>query len=337
MSKLTDSLATFATGDLVFTRYPPKGSQPIHVTLFLSPDAGYVHAGATHVEISGVETYVDDKDSGGYLHAHTADADRREKTKDVARIFAETVKRTPYGSFPSSKDFESMSVAVRSPRASRFNGMIGTQTVQEIPFEFPALHRLLKWTLRAIRKAPLSENRGITCAAFISACHQVTAMRAFLEETGAAYQETVIEECNQKLDSLVRTKADLRKELEVIARPVSGSPIYREQALAANSNRTLTVPGQAEIRTMGRKVKVAELSDHIAPRLTNAQNPLSQLDKTWLVIQTRLLNIHESQAKLVSEILPGEFMFDAKYVSSMALARCIRASAGWRSTIYDAY
>jgi hypothetical protein len=211
MSKLTDSINTFVTGDLVFTRYPPTSPQPIHVTVFLEPRAGlggrsYVHAGATQLEIADAATYKDDKDSGGYLHAHPTDNDLRARTAEVAQAFAQTVKRTPYGSYPSSKDFQRLNLAVQSPHASRLTGIVRTTSFAQIPFEFAALVRLLKWTLRAIDNAPLSGNRGITCAAFVSICHQAARMLLSFDDVGLTWQPEKIRTCLQTLNGLVDAK-----------------------------------------------------------------------------------------------------------------------------------
>lgn len=343
MARLTDSIHTFQTGDLVFTRYPPKGPQPIHVTLFLEARTGlgqgYVHAGATHLEIADVDTYADDRDSGGYLHAHPTDPVIRDNTTAVAQLFARTARRTPYGSYPSSVDFDRLELAVKSPHASRFTGMIRTGSIDDIPFQFPALRRLLKWTLRAIENATLSENRGITCAAFIAVCHQVARMRRFLEETGVGYQPDKIKACIQQLDALAETKASLREGLELLGTdPVNNKPIYRDQAYRENSNRKLTQAGRSTLGEMAKDVPWKALDKAIVDRLkTGSSSPLPNMEKIWLVIQTRMLGIPEVLANLLENIIGNDFLFDAKYVSSPLLAERIRNAPGWNTTEYTHY
>lgn len=343
MAKLTDSIGTFQTGDLVFTRYPPTSPQPIHVTVYLAPREGlgqsYVHAGASEVEIADVSTYADDKDSGGYLHAHPTDAGLRENVAEVAALFARTAKKTPYGSYPSSKDFQRMGSAPQSPHASRFTGMIRTASFNEIPFEFPALHRLLKWTQRAIEDAPLSENRGITCAAFVAACHQVARLRAFFDLTGTRHQPGKLRDCLHQLDTLVQTKVSLRQGLEVLGTDErTGKPIYRDQAYREHSNRALTQPGRGSLQDMSKRIDGGSLSGPIRTRLKkNAESPLPALEKIWLVIQTQMLGIHESMADLLENIIGPDFLFDAKYVSSPLLAQRVREAQGWNTTEYKDY
>ena len=338
MAKLTNSVGTFQTGDLVFTRYPPKSPQPIHVTLFLDGTAGgprYVHAGATQLEIAAVGTYASDKDSGGYLHAHTTDTTLRTNAAAVAQLFAQTV--TPYGSYPGTKDFTRIGITPESPHASRFTGMIRTQTVGEIPFEFPALQRLLKWTLRAIRNEPLSEHRGITCAAFASICQQVARMRAYLEEAGVGYQPDKIESCLRELDKLVQKKADLRKSLELLATdPQTGKKIYRDQAYRENSNRDLTAQGRRTLQKAKKDVDWTALNDDMA-KAVKRHAPSAELEQFWLVIQTQHLEIHPALAEPIRKILNDGFFFDAKYVSSIALSKHIVTLPKWKTTEYTEY
>jgi hypothetical protein len=340
MSKLTDSINTFETGDLVFTRYPPKSPQPIHVTLFLEPRTGlgrsYVHAGAQQLEIADVETYADDKDSGGYLHAHPTDSVLRSRTAEVAQQFAQTVKRTPYGSYPSSKDFQRLGLVVQSPHASRFTGMVRTTSFAEIPFEFAALVRLLKWTLRAIDNAPLSENRGITCAAFVSICHQVARMLIFFDAVGLTWQPEKIRTCLQTLNGLVESKASLRAALDKIGEDPTrnNKPIYRDQAYRENSNRKLTTASKRELDSKRANVDYTSVPDEALKRLKR-RAPSSELEGHWLVIQTEWLGIHAASTKSLQDIL-GDFFFDAKYVSSPILSQRVQ-NIGWRTVPFDAY
>lgn len=342
MAKLTDSINTFQTGDLVFVRYPPKGTQPIHVTVFLKAGdrlggSSYVHAGATEVEIASASTYEEDSDAGGYLHAHPTDTTLRENVANVARIFAQTAKKTPYGSYPSSSDFTRLQDAgtikqqPKSPHASRFTGMIRTVSIDAIPFEYPALHRLLKWTFRALTNAPLSDHRGITCAAFVALCHQVARMQTHLIETGAAFPPESVKKCVETMEKHLVTKASLRQELELIAKdPKTSKNIYRDQAYRENSNRVLNTKGKA----LASKAKSLRDEKH-------ATDQVDELESLWWLMQTKLLNIDESITKKLTEILGPNFMFDAKYVSSPVLADALRGdgggAAGWNTTEYKDY
>lgn len=349
MAKLTDSINTFQTGDLVFTRYPPKGQQPIHVTMFLGGDAGgpnYVHAGATQLEIAGIDTYAEDKDSGGYLHAHPVDANRRSRTAQVARAFAQTIKPTPYGSFPTSKELTKMGADPKSSRASRFAGMIGTPNVGAIPFELPALHRLLKWTERAIAGAPLSENRGITCAAFAACCHQVGMMKAFLTNPDMIVKPVPLAACVRSLDGMVVTKDSLRQGLELLVpaeKSTTGKPIFKGQALPKHSNRVLTGAGQQKLSGLAQLTYDTLYGNPLRDRMpARANNSLPLVEKLWLIVQVNYLEIPSYGVSLLEDILGTEFMFDAKYVSSPVLAGVLRGGtgngvAGWNTTEYTHY
>lgn len=343
MAKFTDSIKTFKTGDLVFVRYPPRGVQPIHVTVFLEPEVGlgdsYVHAGATHLEIADISTYADDKDKGGYLHACTTNTDLRITVANVAALFAQTAVRTPYGSYPGTPDFQRLyqgKTPPQSPHASRFAGMIRTQDVAEIPFEFPALHRLLKWTYRAVTKTPLSMNRGITCAAFSAACHQVAGMRAFFEETGLSYKPELVRDCVSQLDTMVETKQALRKDLEVLGTSEqTKKPIYRDQAYREQSNRKLTTEGTDKLKDLvpSKKAWIAEVEKKLATTFAT----LSGVERAWVIIQRQMLGIDLEMIRLLSGIIDPAFFFDAKYVSSPALAKALRGAGGWKTTEFTQY
>lgn len=340
MANLKDSVNSFQTGDLVFTRFPPTTRQPIHVTLYLGPREGmgrsYVHAGKEYLEIAHVDTYEADKGAGGYLHAVPTDPEIRRRTAEIAVAFASTVRRTPYGDYPSSQDFQRMKVQVASPHASRFTGMIRTESFAAIPFEMPSLIRLLKWTCRYLNEEPLSVNRGITCAAFVSICHQVARMHMFLEDVGVAYNTAAILQTKRKLDALVETKDALRKDLEKVAEdPLKGGkPIFRDQAYRENSNRNLTEEGRVALKRLGKAVDYRELPAQTkSPRL---RKKLSDLERQWIAIQTQWLGIHESQTQLLEDILGRPFFFDAKYVSSIVLSRRVQ-EIGWKTTEYKKY
>jgi hypothetical protein len=342
MAALKQAIDGFHTGDMVFTRYPPKGVQPIHVTVFLEArDAlqrSYVHAGAKELEVALATTYEDDKDGGGYLHATPTDATHREAVAEIARIFAQEVGRTPYGSYPGMDDFARMNIAPKSPHANRFTGMIRTTRIDDIPFDISALHRLLKWTYRALTRAPLSENRGITCAAFVAACHQIAHMRSFLQEVGVAYDVEKVGSCVAALDGMVQTKQSLRQGLELLGQdPQTHKSIYRDQAYRENSNRRLTTAGWQKLWEHNRDIQTDALPGEIQLRLQQLGPDLQQIDRQWLIIQTRLLGIHESQTRLIEDVIGQGFLFDAKYVSSPVLANLVLGSRHWNTTRYDKY
>lgn len=340
MSKLTESINTFVTGDVVFTRYPPTSRQPIHVTIFLAARTGlgqsYVHAGAKYLEVAPAATYADDKGAGGYLHAHPTDDRLRARTADVAQRFAQTVPQTPYGAYPASADFQRLRLTVESPHASRFTGMVRTQSLAEIPFEFASLVRLLKWTLRSIAGEPLSKNRGITCAAFVASCHQVARTLIYFDSVGLTRQPEKIRTCLQQLNGLVASKASLRAALEKIGEyPQRGNkPIYRDQAYREHSNRNLTRDGRQALDSKRRDVDYTSLSDETRERVKRRAQS-SELEGYWLVIQTKWLGIQEINTKPLQDIL-GNFFFDAKYVSSPVLSRHV-LTLGWNTTVFDQY
>lgn len=340
MSRLRDSIGIFRTGDLVFTRYPPppNSPQPIHVTLFLEPGGGhgprYIHAGEHQLEIQGADGYATDKDSGGYLRASPTNETLRSRAAEVATTFTETL--TPYGSYPSSKDFSRLGLVVEGPHASRFTGMVRTRDFAQIPFEFPSLVRLLKWTVRAIRRTPLSENRGITCAAFVSICQQVARMLVFLEEVGTAYKPEKIETCLNHLNSLIVSKATLRAKLALIGTDPTrnNKPIYRDQAYRENSNRTLTKGGRRDLDSKRKSIEYSSLPPEMLACLRR-RSPQAELEGYWLVIQTEWLGIHPALTKSIEAIL-GEFFFDAKYVSSPVLAQRVQ-TIGWKTEVFKDY
>lgn len=347
MGEFVNAMGGFKTGDLVFVRYPPRGTQPIHVTVFLEPAFGlgssYVHAG-DGLEISPQTTYADYAPYGGYLHACTTDGELRAKVAKVAALFARSAKRTPYGDYPNKDDVARIAGGtVASPRANRFGGMIGTTNVDQIPFEFPALHRLLKWTYRATQKAALSENRGITCAAFSAVCHQVVGMLDFFELTGLVYDAARVRDCISQLDKLTVTKAELRKDLEPIGLDdKTGKTFYKGQALPANSNRRLSDDGKKKLGGMAMK----KVDDKAVPRdwvvecektIGQAFTALSPVERAWLIVQHRYLEIPTDQVKLLSSIIDPDFFFDAKYVSSPALSKAMVDSKTWKATEYKTY
>lgn len=343
MANLTDVIDSFATGDLVFTHYPAKPPQPIHVTLYLAAkDApstvggnGFAHAGKTEVEIASVKDYAEYADGGGYLHCKNTDMDRQARAAAIAKIFATTTKATPYGAYPTSKD---VPPNTKSPNASRFTGMIKTESIVNLPFDFTALNRLLKWTLRAEKGSTLSANRGITCAAFVSLCHQVGEMRNYLHNNGALKK---LEDCVHKTNAMLETKATLRarKGLTVLIpahKSKTNKPIYRDQALRANSNRQLDPKKTDDMNSYEAEIKPEELYE-FNEDIQKGKTPLSDIDKHWLYIQHAFLGISHYGASSLQEIIPPEFFFDAKYMNSLILVNFLPKAKGWKATEYKKY
>lgn len=357
MAKFSDSIGTFQTGDLVFVRYPPRGTQPIHVTVFLDASAakgaGYLHAGDKTLELSSLASYAEYKELGGYLHAHTANADLRQAVANVAATFTfDAARPTPYGHYPNKDLIAKVAgKAVESPRANRFGGMIGTRDVGEIPFDFPALNRLLKWTYRAIVKAPLSQNRGITCAAFAAACHQVAGMCSFMSDVGVTYKPELLRDAVAMLDKLAVRKDELRAKLELIGvDPANHRPIFKGQALRENSNRVLSKDGKALLndklfakKTVEKEGEATEIvvlqpwADEARKAMGAKLTDLTPVERIWLYVQAELLKVSPYQMRLLSRIVDPAFFFDAKYVSSPALEKALRAAGGWKTTEYTEY
>ncbi|CAB3752416.1 hypothetical protein [Paraburkholderia humisilvae] len=336
MSRLTDNIGNFQTGDLVFTRYPPdpKSKQPCHVTLFLDDPDRYVHAGAVKLEIADASTYATDAGVRGYLHAHPTDERLRLRAAEVAQTFARTLTPTPYGDYPSTKLIEKLNPKLKlpegGPQASRFQGMIRYDNFGGIPFEFASLLRVLKWTSRAIKgNVALSENRGFTCAAFISICHQVARMLIFFDE--ARTSPETIHECALKLGGYAVPKAELRRNLQVIAEhPKTHKPIYQGHALRENSNRPLLDSRKEELDS-----KAASFYEDDWQSYDIKYEPSSEFEWHWVIIQRDWLKIHPAKMKSLQAIF-GEFLFDAKYVNSRILPGVV-LTGGWEATEYTAY
>lgn len=343
MSKLSDDIGTFQTGDLVFQRYPPQGTQPIHVTVFLGTGSGvtvpsYVHAG-DELEIAPASTYVDSREQGGYLHAHAASAGLRARLAAVAAQFASTAKKTPYGDFPG-KAHVTLPTG-QSIGANRFSGMIKTTDVAQIPFEFPALRRLLKWTYKEATNAPLSEHRGFTCAAFAAACVQVAGMSTFMEAGSIYHLPKKFKLALDALDELTETKDALRKDKLAPLPGITkhdGKPIYQGQALRENSNRKLTTAGAVKLKDQEAHVDTDSLDPLVTKWLArNGDHALAGIERLWLIVQTQYLEIPAVSAKLLQQIVPPGFLFDAKYVSSPALSKHLVGLKNWKTTAYTTY
>jgi hypothetical protein len=348
---LKDNINDFSTGDFIFTRYPRReGGQPIHVTVFLEPKdspgggAAYVHAGADYVEVSAFDTYADDP---GYLHVKTQDTTLRAKTAQVAKIFAPTAldRRTPYGSFPQN---DRLPRGAAAPNASRYRGMMSTQRLADIPFEFAALQRLLKWTHKAMTADKLSKERGITCAAFGSACIQVAAMLNFLESVYKDKDVDGMGACVEQLRKLtakpdtwdtrtliatLEPKKVHKSDDDPLVYPAKEKKIFRDQALRANSNRQLTAAGSEFFTTSKDRINTRSLDlEHWRGLKT-----MDLVERLWLIVQTQILKISEWQARPLSDIIPANFFFDAKYVNSLVLSELLEADRVWAGKTYTMF
>lgn len=337
MSKLSSAVNSFQTGDVVICYYPQVPKQTLHLTVFLeardSPGArgaGFVHASPTGVIFEKAGKF-SDYNVGGFLHARLAsDEARRQSTAMMARTWATTAKLTPYGSSPTSKEVGS---TVSAPNANRFSGMRATQNLSEIPFDFTALARLLKWAHRASTATTLSEKRGITCAAFVAACHQTAGMLTYIRQAGA---ESRLQAAAQAVDRLLLTKLQVRtnKGLEVIidkSKSVTGKPVYKGQALRENSNRTLDPNKATDINSF-----VANFSTDTRYGFEGTGAP-SDIDKQWAYVQEELLGISEYSSVPISKVVPAEFLFDVKYINSPLLTNLIEQSGDWNRTVYTGY
>jgi hypothetical protein len=192
MADLKDAVQGFKTGDLIITYLPRGGTRPMHVTIYLEPAdspsnaPAFIHAATDGVVIEAVEGW---REMPKYRHARRggqlgAEAAQAAKVWAADRtINNNTPTTTPYGSYPGSRES-----ATPKLRANRFSAMMQTPSIASIPLEAAGLVRLMKWTYRLITRAPLSVNRGITCAAFSCACHQAAAMKLFLIEQGVLHK-----------------------------------------------------------------------------------------------------------------------------------------------------
>ena len=354
MANLVDMLGGFSTGDLVFTYYPPPETsrQPIHVTVFLADGdapshikgAGFVHAGKDEVEVVPVAAYKQ-YDVSGFKHVTTTDSQRRIRAAEVAKVFAMTTVKTPYGSYPGSGHTKE-----DSPGANRFTGMIKSESVAALPFDFTALTRLLKWTNRAHKKDTLSVNRGITCAAFATACYQVGEMMEYVRTKGALDK---LEKCLYAADKMLESKSELRlrkglkplmvdpkKKKQVMAldrlKNKTPHPVYKGQALRDNSNRQIEAKRAEDMFGYMKKIDPGELYSFYSDEKKLGSN-LSDIDQQWLYLQTEFLGIDKYSAQSITEVIPNEFMFDAKYMNSRILETHISAQNGWKTTIIPSY
>src|SRR6516225_5418318 len=162
MPKFSEVLEQLQVGELIFTRWPPGGVQPAHVTIpYNGRNQGmatsYVHAWSPSLEIANLDTYVQFKGFGGFLRFEPIDRTYAEAVAGVAARFAGTTARTPYGSYPNKDDFAHAGVKTKERQnASRYDGMLAAMDVQQeqvdvrgdLSFQFASLVRLVKWTGR---------------------------------------------------------------------------------------------------------------------------------------------------------------------------------------------
>jgi hypothetical protein len=352
MPALTSAIGGFRTGDLVITYLPGADKRPLHLTVFLSPgdspsgQAAFVHAGNSGVIIEGSAGYAE---MPKYRHARRTGA-LGAAAAQAAKVWAadRTIPNaaapitTPYGSYPGGA--QSLTPGMR---ANRFSAMKGTPNLAAIPIEAAGVVRLMKWTYRFIANAPLSKNRGITCAAFTCACHQAAAMHLFLRDAG------VLSKFDQaamgKINALLESKADLRARIPLPeATPNPGvtlpKPILIGGALRDNSNRGMTPATKTAVNNISGKVGNAATSKGVADQLPQffpddaSLATATEADYIWLFIQTKILGISSYNAARLADVIPPDFYYDAKYVNSLLLNQLILQSGVlWQTADFDTY
>lgn len=347
MAKLSDVVNTLETGDVVVTYYPeqpPPSRQLLHLTMILraahSGGAGdcFAHSDNTANEVHR-SPFADYAKLGGFLVAKCVDTEQAKRAANAARIWSSTLTKTPYGQSPMTEDMKTPDVKVKLA-ASRFIGMKDTASLAEIPFDAAALARLLKWTLRLKESAPLSKRRGVTCAAFLAECHQAAAMLNHITTTiGPHALDAALV---GKVDALFESKDDLRKSLDLVRVELKDDATsgkdhaFVGQAKRDNSNRTLTTTAQSRLPTARTKfaTKQSKYSNYLNRGLNFAT--LSEVELLWVIIQNELKISTYSMLPL-DEIIPAEFLLDAKYVNSRLMTTILKTSQNWLTTPYDAY
>ncbi len=333
MTALSTAAAGFQTGDIVICYYP-QTSRFLHLTTILdetdSPTGrrGFVHAG-DEVEFSTVDKYKDyAQGNHGFLHLRPpVDGDLAIELAKVAKTFATTMKKTPYGKHTGFEEKVSGSL-------NRFAGMKATGTEAEIAFDFTALVRMLKWANRANAKATLSEKRGITCAAFICACVQSAALIRFLRDKPNALE--MLKKAASQSMLMLETKAALRERTgqQTIKTGTPKKPVdtgvYVDRALRANSNRQLKTGDDAPAMTLA--LPGMDLSEYF-----NFAGHQTDLDKQWFYVQTELLGVDPWLAEPLAAIIPSAFLYDVKYMNSAILTRLLVADNAWTKTVYATY
>ena len=347
MTKLSDVLNTLQTGDVVVTYYPeapPPSRRLLHVTVILrAAYSGGVGDCFAHSDNAANELhrspFTDYEAQSGFLVAQCVDRAQGQRAANAARVWTSTARKTPYGQSPQTSDLKTPDLKLRLA-ASRFVGMKDTGSLLEIPFESSALLRLLKWTLRLKDVAPLSENRGVTCAAFLAECHQAAAMLNHITIEGGLHKlDTAFV---GKVAALFESKAALRERLnlesvELKDGATSGKDhAFVGQAMRANSNRSLK-PNASDLVTSKQAVLTKQRAKYEA--YDSSGRDLSQIPEVemlWVILQHEL-GIHPASMKPLEQIIPPDFLFDAKYVNSRLMTTILRNSLQWRTTPYDKY
>jgi hypothetical protein len=347
MSALKDAVQGFKTGDLVITYLPRGGTRPMHVTIYLEPadspsnTHAFVHAAPDGVVIEGIEGW---REMPKYRHARRG-GDLAGGAAEAAKVWASdrtiqnnTPTTTPYGSYPGAKES-----ATPQLRANRFSAMMQTASFATIPLGAAGLVRLMKWTYRLSTRAPLSVNRGITCAAFSWACHQAAAMKLYLHGQGVLNK--LDSATMGKIGGLLESKVALRARLilpEAQPKPgvVPKKPILIGAALQQNSNREMTERTRENLAKMPENIaKKPDKALREYPEFFPDQDSLTtatDTDLLWLGIQA-VLGIATYSAVRLDKVIPADFFYDAKYINSILLDELVRNSVDWATKDYDTY
>ena len=348
MPALKDAVQGFQTGDLIITYLPRGGTRPMHVTIYLQPadspsnTHAFIHAATDGVVIEGIEAW---KEMPKYRHARRGGQLAAEAAK-AAKVWAadrtinnNTPTTTPYGSYPGSKES-----ATPQLRANRFSAMMQTPSIASIPIEAAGLVRLMKWTYRLNTRAPLSVNRGITCAAFSCACHQAAAMKLFLNDQGVL--QNLDDATMGRINGWLESKQALRDRLHLPeAQPRQGvvtkKPILIGAALREHSNRGMTDKATENLGKMTETItNKPNMVQRLYPEFFPDQNSLTTATTTdllWLVIQTQVLGMSSYSAVRLNSVIPPDFFYDAKYTNSILLDELVRNSTDWTTKDYDTY
>jgi len=350
MTQVKTLFRTFRTADLVVFNYPliDKGGIS-HVVMYLEAEhspigqAAVVHANLSdktpkdnRVMVAPAADIFEEQDGvpGAHVQPAQLQPELVQTIQEVARVFGQDAPPTPYGNTPKKGVAE---------RANRFVGMVKTESMAQIPLDITCLYRILKWTHRANTVQPLSESRGITCAAFASAVFQTAAMLAYLRGFDHKNPKPLarLPAALKTINAMLETKAHLR-EVAQLTKAKKGSEgfagrkkekqYHHNQALRQNSHRRLA-DGQHE----AMDEFIAGLGDYELvefPRFGEDDFAVSTLDRQWVFIQQELLGINRFEARSVAQILPTGLRFDAKFVNSRILPDALQSS-GWQLTRYD--
>jgi hypothetical protein len=221
--------------------------------------------------------------------------------------------------------------------------MMQTASFATIPLGAAGLVRLMKWTYRLSTRAPLSVNRGITCAAFSWACHQAAAMKLYLHGQGVLNK--LDSATMGKIGGLLESKVALRARLilpEAQPKPgiVPKKPILIGAALQQNSNREMTERTRENLAKMPENIaKKPDKALREYPEFFPDQDSLTtatDTDLLWLGIQA-VLGIATYSAVRLDKVIPADFFYDAKYINSILLDELVRNSVDWATKDYDTY